>query len=93
VVTVTDGINLVEENRSTTGLLKIQIEEVLHPEQISMLVSGRPVRNLGYLLTDPIPPRYEFNAELPEGLGCGRHSLQILVGRRPLLPRTVEFVA
>ena len=93
VVTVTDGINLVEENRSTTGLLKIQIEEVLHPEQISMLVSGRPVRNLGYLLTDPLPPRYEFNAELPEGLSAGHHSLQILVGRRPLLPRTVEFVA
>jgi SAM-dependent methyltransferase len=93
VVTVTDGINLIEENRSTTGTLKIQIEELLHPDQVSMEVAGESLQNLGYLLTDPIPPRYEFNALLPEGLVPGRYNLQILVGRRPLLPRIIDVAS
>jgi hypothetical protein len=91
VVTVTDGVNLIQENRSTTGLLKVHIEEICQPERVSILVGGQPVRNLGYLLTDPLPPRYEFNALMPEGLASGRHSLQINVGRRPLLPLTIDF--
>jgi SAM-dependent methyltransferase len=91
VVTVTDGINLVQENRSTTGSLKIHLEEILHPAQISMLVSGRPVRNLGFLMTDPLPPRYEFNALLPDGLPPGPHNLQIFAGRRPMLPLSIDF--
>jgi SAM-dependent methyltransferase len=90
VVMVTDGINLIQDHRSTTGSLKIQIEELRHPEQVAMQVSGATLRNLGYLLTDPGPPRYEFNALLPEGLPPGRHALQVSVGRRALLPREIE---
>src|SRR5438552_3477208 len=42
---ITDGINLIEENRSTTGSLKVQIEEVLHPELITATVANGPARD------------------------------------------------
>jgi hypothetical protein len=90
---ITDGINLIEENRSTTGSLKVQIEEVLHPELITATVANRPVRDLEYMLTDPVPYRYDVNFRLPEGLPPGRYALRLRIGNRALLPREIEVVA
>jgi hypothetical protein len=42
-------------------------------------------------MTDPLPPRYEFNALLPDGLPPGPHNLQIFAGRRPMLPLSIDF--
>ena len=90
---ITDGINLIEENRSTTGSLKVQIEEVLHPELITATVANRPVRNLEYMLTDPVPYRYDVNFLLPEGLPPGSYTLQLKIGARALLPREIEVAS
>ena len=87
---VTDGINLIDENRSTTGSLKVQIEEVLHPELITATVAGRPVRGLEYMLTDPVPYRYDVNFLLPEDLPPGRYPLQLKIGSRALMLREIE---
>jgi SAM-dependent methyltransferase len=92
VIAITDGINIVHENRSTTGSLKVHIEEVQHPERIAAAVDGRAVRELEFMQTDPLPPRYELNFLMPEGLAPGRHTLQIKIGDRPLLPNEIEVL-
>ena len=82
IVSVTDGINLVEKNATRTGLLKAQIEEVSSPELVSATVDEQPVAHLDILRTDPRPPRHELNLELPPGLSSGDHTLRIQVGPR-----------
>jgi ubiquinone/menaquinone biosynthesis C-methylase UbiE len=92
VISITDGINIVHENRSTTGSLKVHIEEVQHPEQITATIDGRPVRSLEFMQTDPLPPRYELNFLVPEGLAPGPHTLQLKIGNRALLPNEIDVV-
>jgi len=90
ILLITDGINIVHENRSTTGSVKVLLEAIVQPELISARISGQPVRNLEVRCTDPLPPRYELNFHLPEGLPDGRHELRIGLGRRLLAPVEIE---
>lgn len=85
IVSVTDGINLVLANATNTGLLKVQLEEISWPDSITATVDGGPVAHLDILRTDPRPPRYELNVELPKGLAAGAHTLQIRVQPHRLL--------
>ena len=62
VLSVTDGIHIVEENRTRSGIVKVQLEEVLHPEEITANVDGLAVRNLEVFKTDPLYPRHEVHA-------------------------------
>jgi len=85
IVSVTDGVNLVQQNSTSTGLLKIQLEEVSSPDSVTATVDSQPAHQLGMLRTDPRPPRHELNVELPRGLSSGTHILEIHVGRRRVL--------
>jgi SAM-dependent methyltransferase len=91
IVAITDGVNLVQKNTSTTGLLKIQIEEIMSPESITATIDGRPVERLEFLCVDPRPPRYEVNLRLPDRLPARRYHLEIQVGRHRLLPAQVDI--
>lgn len=86
ILQVTDGINIVHVNRSTTGSLKVLLEAAVRPEQMWASISGQAVRNLEVHCTDPLPPRYELNFRLPQELPEGRHELRIGLGRRILAP-------
>jgi SAM-dependent methyltransferase len=90
ILAVTDGINVIYKNRSTTGSVKVQLEEILQPETVSATISGQPVREFEIRCTDPLPPRHEVNFRLPEGLPQGLHELRIAVGRRTLSPVSIE---
>jgi SAM-dependent methyltransferase len=89
IVSITDGVNLVETNRSTSGYLKVQLEEVTAPGSVTATLDDQPVAHLGILRTDPRPPRHELNLELPQGLSPGPHTLQIHIGSRRLLPANI----
>jgi SAM-dependent methyltransferase len=89
IVSVTDGVNLVLENASNTGLLKIQMEEVRSPDSIRAMVDDKPVERIDVLRTDPRPPRHEVNLTLPKGLARGAHTLEIRIGQRRLLPTKI----
>ena len=93
LVSITDGVNLVEKNRSSTGLLKIQIEEIASPESIRARIGDRPVEILAFLCVDPRAARYEVNLRLPTNLREGRYLLKIHYGTRPLLPVDIEVSA
>ena len=90
IASITDAINLVQKNRSTTGHLKVQLEEVSSPESVTATVDDLPVPELEIMCIDPRAPRHEVNLRLPAGLAPGSHQLQVLVGSRRLLPAAVE---
>ena len=90
ILSVTDGINVIYKNRTTTGSVKVQIEEITQPELVSATVAAQSVRDFEIRCTDPLPPRYEANFRLPEGLPHGVHELLIAVGRRVLTPVSIE---
>ncbi len=90
IVSVTDGFNLVEKNLSSSGVLKIQMEEVSSPESLSVTIGDRAVAWLEIKCTDPRAPRHEVNLKLPEGLAPGRHILHVHTGRWQL-PAEIEF--
>lgn len=93
ILLVTDGINIVHENRSTTGTVKVLVEARLQPARLSATVSGQPVRDLEVRCTDPLPPRYELNFRLPDSISDGPHELRIGLGRRTLAPVLIEVSA
>ena len=93
IISITDGVNLVQQNRSTTGLLKVQLEEVSDPESIGASVDGQPIARVEVLCIDPRAPRYEVNLRLPERLPAGQHVLQLRIGPRRLLPAAIETTA
>lgn len=93
IVSVTDGINLVQANRTSTGLVKVVMEEIAGDASVSAAVDALPARNVELKLTDPVPPRYELNFELPEGLEPGPHALQIRAGGRALMPHPIVVEA
>jgi SAM-dependent methyltransferase len=89
IVSVTDGVNLVQQNATSTGLLKIQLEEVSSPDSVTATVDDQPVAHLDILRTDLRPPRHELNLELPRDLSPGPHVLQIHIASRRLLPANI----
>jgi SAM-dependent methyltransferase len=81
IISISDGFNLLEKNASSSGILKIQIEEVASPDSLAITIGDRPVEWLEIKCIDPRAPRHELNLRVPEGLPPGRHRLVIRVGR------------
>ena len=82
VVSVTDAVNLLSDGHVSSGLVKVTTEEIGDPSLFLPTVSGRGVSKVEFFLTDPVPPRYEFNFALPPGTAAGDHILDIRYGRR-----------
>ena len=93
IVSITDGVNLAQRNASTTGLLKIQVEEISSPESITGTIDGQALERLEFPCVDPRIPRYEVNFRLPKHLPTGRYRLDVKVGLRGLLPAEIDISA
>jgi SAM-dependent methyltransferase len=89
---ITDGVNLVAENRIETRAVKMTLEEIARPYEIEARVGGYAVMDLDYFCIDPRPQRYEVNFRVPAEIGPGRHPLEVRIGRRKLAPVTLEVV-
>ena len=90
IVSLTDGINLVENHKTTSGILKMQLEEVRSPELIEIAIGGLPTSWCENKCIDPRAPRYELNFGVPKDLVPGRHKLEVRIGRWRL-PAEIEF--
>lgn len=77
IVSVTDGINLVQQNHISTGFVKVVVEEAGNPERVSVTIDASPGKGLELKCTDPVPPRYELNFAVPEDVLPGTHTLLI----------------
>jgi len=91
IVSITDGVNLVQQNASSSGILKIQLEEVGSPESLTATLAGQPVGSLEIKCIDPRAPRHEANLMLPKGLAPGHYRLVVHTGRWRL-PAEVDIL-
>ncbi len=90
IISITDGFNLLEKSASSSGILKIQLEEVPSPDSLAITISDRPVDWLEIKCIDPRAPRHELNLRIPEGLRPGCHRLVIQTGRWQI-PADIEI--
>jgi SAM-dependent methyltransferase len=90
IVSLTDGINLVENHKTSSGILKMQLEEVRSPELIKITIGGLPAAWCETKCIDPRPPRYELNFGVPKDLTPGPHKLEVLIGKWRL-PAEIEY--
>ena len=91
IVSVTDGINIVQHNRITTGYVKVVVEEIGDPSTISVTIDSSPGKGLECKCTDPVPPRYELNLTLPDKLAPGPHTLRVTPVKSPVTIETASF--
>jgi SAM-dependent methyltransferase len=89
---LTDGVNLLSDNRVTSGILKVTMLEITNPEQLRITVDDREAVISDTFCVDPIAQRYEFNVDLPQGIGSGPHEVRIAVGKRPFPAMPIEVV-
>jgi SAM-dependent methyltransferase len=81
IISISDGFNLLEKNASSSGILKIQVEEITSPDSLAIMIGDRPVDWIEIKCIDPRAPRHELNLRVPDGLAPGRHRLLIRLGR------------
>ena len=87
---VTDGVNLLLNQRTESGSIKVSMVEAPGADLFAATVDGLPVRETDSFCADPTQRRYEFNFRLPEGIGPGGHVLRIHMGRREFPPVGIE---
>lgn len=85
VISVTDAVNIASNGPVSCGVVKVVTEEMADPTLFSATVSGRVVEKLKSFLTDPVPPRYEFDLTLPQGTEPGEHVLEIRYEHRRIV--------
>jgi SAM-dependent methyltransferase len=79
---ITDGVNLLLHQRTTSGTIKVVIKDLANPEEFRATIDDRPARELDWFCTDRTKQIYEFNFHLPEGTQPGGHVLRVAVGKR-----------
>lgn len=92
LVSVSDGINLMSGTRVSSGTMKATIEEMTNPESFSATLDGKPVDGVDAFCTDPLPPRFEINFDVPGGIAPGIHRLEMKTGSRLLGSVEIEIV-
>jgi ubiquinone/menaquinone biosynthesis C-methylase UbiE len=92
ILSVSDAINLSSGPQIETRLVRISVEEVLHPEEMAVAFDSKQVLDMEYLCADPRRQLYEINFRLPAELGSGYYPLELTIGRRKFAPITVQVV-
>ena len=87
---ITDGINMIAENRIETRYVKIIVEEITNPGEIDAFIDETPLIQLESFCIDPRPQRFELNYRLPDEVPLGRRNLILKIGRRKMPPLAVE---
>ena len=91
VLGVSDGINIASRFRIEMGGVKVTIEDVERPEEVSFTVAGRPAEFLQFECKDPTASIYEFAFHLSHKTRLGTQTLEVQVAGRPLPPIRVEI--
>jgi len=92
ILRVTDRLNLLARNRIENDGIKVMIEDVENPADVSFHVGSRQA---GFVLVDcedPITSTYHFGFPVPHGTRKGATKLTVRVGRRELDPIEIEIL-
>ncbi|HLX45295.1 MAG TPA: class I SAM-dependent methyltransferase [Bryobacteraceae bacterium] len=91
VVTVTDAIHIGSKFRVETGGLKVTLEGVERPGEISFHIQGREAEIVQTEYKDPILEKYEYSFYLPKKTTKGRIPLIIRASGRELASVGIEI--
>lgn len=92
VVAVTDAINIGSKFRIETGGLKVTLEGIETPSEVSFEIKGQPAEIVQIECKDPLLLKYEYSFYLPNRRLKGRVPVSIRVGGTDVAPVTVEIV-
>lgn len=90
VLSVTDGIDILSKFRVEKGGVKVTIEDIEHPEQVSFIIDGHAAEYLQYECKDPITFTYEFAFHLSPKVKNGERRLDISISGRALPPISLQ---
>jgi SAM-dependent methyltransferase len=89
-LSVSDGIAITSKYRIEMGGVKVTIEDVERPEDVSFSVAGRPAAYLQFECKDPVTDTYEFAFHLSHKTPLGPQTLNVRVSGRELAPILIE---
>jgi SAM-dependent methyltransferase len=93
VVSVSDGLDIESKYRVVMGGVKVIVEDVGRPEEVTFTVDGRPAEFGQFECKDPITSTYEFAFHLSRKTRLGTRPLAIRVSGRELPPIPIEIAA
>ena len=92
VAGLTDGTNLLSERRIESGVVKLFVEQIEHPEDLSIAIDERPVEGVAMVCTDPLNGMYDCSFRLPQGTSSGAHRVIVSAGSRRLPAVPIEVL-
>jgi SAM-dependent methyltransferase len=92
LTSITDGVNLLLDHRTASGLVKVTLVEVADPDAFHATLDGRDVLETDSFCIDPVRRCFEFNFRLPSVVAPGPHELRVALGKRAFQPTTIEVV-
>ncbi len=92
VSTLTDGTNLLSDRRIETGVVKLFVEQIEHPEALAIALDDQPVDNVAMVCTDPLNAVYDCSFRLPAGIAAGPHRVTVSAGARRLPSVAIEVL-
>src|SRR5262249_23107574 len=84
IVTVTDAIHIGSRFRIETGGVKVTLEGVERPDELSFHIQGREAEIVQIEYKDPILEKYEYSFYLPKKTQKGSVPLIVREGTREL---------
>lgn len=92
VVSITDGVDLLSENRITSRIAKLVVEEFDPIENLVVKLDDGVLLDVDHFCVNPGPPRHEVNIRFPETIVEGEHRLHLYLKQRRVasLPIVLE---
>jgi SAM-dependent methyltransferase len=91
VLLVTDSINIISRYRIETGGVRVTIEDVEQPDEVSFRVDGHRVGWRRIEFKDPITFTYDFSFYVPPKVKDGERKLDVTVSGRALRPISLQI--
>ena len=92
VLTVTDAIHIGSKFRIETGGLKVTLEGVEHPDEISFHIQGREAEIVQLEYKDPVLEKYEYSFYLPKKTLKGNVPMIIRIAGREIASVPIDIV-
>jgi hypothetical protein len=91
VISVSDGLDIESKYRVAMGGVKVTIEDVERPEDVSFTADGRPVEFGQFECKDPVTSTYEFAFLVSPKTRLGNRVLEVRLSGRDMPPIPIEI--
>jgi len=92
IVGLTDGTNLLSERRIESGVIKLFVEQIEHPEDLAIAIVEQPAEGVAMVCTDPLNGVYDCSFRLPDAIARGPHRVTVSAGSRRLPAVPIEVL-